>query len=77
MNSWPDLAEKFPLHFVFSCPPGFEPRPQILKRAKTANISSIESIEDPAVAMRGVDVVITDVWSQTVGSAKKGGGGKS
>ena len=72
VNSWLELAEKFALHFVFSCPPGFEPHPHILEQAGAAKISTIESIQDPAEAVEGADVLYTDVWPQTADEAGKG-----
>ncbi len=62
VNSWLEFAEKFPIHFVISCPSGYEPHPQILEQAQSAKLSRIELIQDPIEAVRGADVVYTDVW---------------
>lgn len=72
VNSWLEIAEKLPIHFVFSCPPGFEPHPQILDQAEAAKVSRIESILDPAEAVRGADVIYTDVWPTTLDDARRG-----
>jgi ornithine carbamoyltransferase len=62
VNSWLEFAQKFPLHFVFSCPAGYEPHQQILDQAESAHVSNIESIPDPAEAVVNADVIYTDVW---------------
>jgi len=62
VNSWLEFAEKFPIHFVFSCPPGYEPHSQILEQAQASGTGRIESIPDPTEATIGADVVYTDVW---------------
>jgi ornithine carbamoyltransferase len=67
-NSWLELAEKFPLHLVFSCPHGYEPHPGILEQAINAGVSTIEIVHDPYEAVREADVIYTDVWLQSRGS---------
>jgi ornithine carbamoyltransferase len=71
-NSWLELAEKIPLHIVISCPPGYEPHPQILQQAEASRTSEVELIQDPQEAVRGADVVYTDVWPRTGGEADEG-----
>lgn len=61
-NSWLELAEKLPLHFVLACPAGYEPDKTILARAIKAGKSEIEIIRDPREAAEGADVFYTDVW---------------
>lgn len=63
VNSWLELAEKFPLHFVAAVPPGHEPHPLILDQARSAGVSRIEVLHDPVKAVQHADVVYTDVWS--------------
>jgi ornithine carbamoyltransferase len=72
VNSWLELAEKFPIHFVLSCPPGYEPHPQIFEQAQAAKISKIEMIQDPLEAVEGADVVYTDVWPKNQGGGEQG-----
>ncbi|MFN0159228.1 MAG: ornithine carbamoyltransferase [Bacteroidota bacterium] len=62
VNSWVELAEKFPLHFVLACPPGYEPDQHILARTRSAGISTIEIVHDPFEAAEQADVLYTDVW---------------
>ena len=47
-------------------PPGFEPIPQVVERARTVageTGGTIEVTHDPAEAATGADVVYTDVWA--------------
>jgi ornithine carbamoyltransferase len=51
---------------IIACPPGYEPRPEIVGRAlviaaRTGAI--IELTNDPAAAVAGADAVYTDVWA--------------
>lgn len=61
-NSWLELAEKMPLCLTVSCPPGYDPHPQILQQAQQARMSDIRIVEDPVEAVRDADAVYTDVW---------------
>jgi ornithine carbamoyltransferase len=61
-NSWLELAEKFPLHLVLSCPAGYEPHPLILEQARSAGVSRIDMVADPVAAVREADAVYTDRW---------------
>ncbi|MCP9884235.1 ornithine carbamoyltransferase [Synechococcus sp. ATX 2A4] len=47
------------------CPPGFEPSPQVLARARelAGHRSSIEVSHDPVAAVRGAHGLYTDVWA--------------
>jgi ornithine carbamoyltransferase len=62
VNSWLELAEKIPLHFVVACPKGYEPDAAILARSTAAGLSTIEVVHDPMEAARGAGVLYTDVW---------------
>lgn len=44
-----------------ACPKGYEPNQQVLDYAKAYNC--FELVEDPMVAAKDADVVITDVWA--------------
>jgi ornithine carbamoyltransferase len=53
------------MHMVAACPPGHEPNAEILDEARRIakeTGSSIGVVPDPAAAVRGADVVYTDVW---------------
>lgn len=62
VNSWLELAAKFPIHFVLACPEGFEPDAAILGEARSASLSTIEIVHDVLAAARGAGVLYTDVW---------------
>ena len=62
VNSWLEVAEKLPFHFVLACPEGYEPDAGILQRAHEAGISTIEIVRDPYEAAERADVLYTDVW---------------
>jgi ornithine carbamoyltransferase len=58
-------ASKLGMHVVISSPPQLKPNERILRRALEDAKSSgatIEFIEDPREAVKGADVVYTDVW---------------
>lgn len=47
------------------CPPGRQPEPDILRRARDLAASSgaeVEVVHEPTAGVRGADVVYTDVW---------------
>jgi ornithine carbamoyltransferase len=62
VNSWLELAEKIPFHFVLVCPKGYEPDKTILIRALNAGVSQIELVHDPSKASENAEVLYTDVW---------------
>jgi ornithine carbamoyltransferase len=64
-NSWIAAAGLLGFHFVLARPRGYGPNPEILKKAQSlAKISGgeIEIVEDPLKAVKGADVIYTDVW---------------
>nr|XP_016501158.1 PREDICTED: ornithine carbamoyltransferase, chloroplastic-like [Nicotiana tabacum] len=63
VHSWLLLASVIPFHFVCACPKGFEPDEETAKRAQQAGVSKIEITNDPKEAVRGADVVYSDVWA--------------
>lgn len=60
-NSWLNAAYRFGFDLRLAVPRGYEPNPAILERARGA--ATIHVTEDPADAVRGADVVNTDVWA--------------
>ena len=51
---------------TIACPPGYEPKPEIVGRALVIAArtgAAIEIINDPAGAVAGADAVYTDVWA--------------
>ncbi|KAL6911338.1 hypothetical protein ACP4OV_000143 [Aristida adscensionis] len=63
VHSWLLLAAVLPLHFVCACPKGFEPDANTVEIARNAGLSKIEITNDPREAVKGADVVYTDVWA--------------
>ncbi|KAF8016503.1 hypothetical protein BT93_H1885 [Corymbia citriodora subsp. variegata] len=63
VHSWLLLAAVIPFHFVCACPKGFEPDEKTVEKARQAGVSKIEITNDPKEAVRGADVVYSDVWA--------------
>ncbi|KAM3237083.1 Ornithine carbamoyltransferase [Capsicum annuum] len=63
VHSWLLLASVIPFHFVCACPKGFEPDQETVKKAQNAGVSKIEITNDPKEAVKGADVVYSDVWA--------------
>ncbi|HBP63989.1 MAG TPA: ornithine carbamoyltransferase [Desulfosporosinus sp.] len=57
---------KMGLHVVIASPPGYKPDPVMVALAQAdakANGGCVEVIDDPLEAVRGADVLYTDVWA--------------
>jgi ornithine carbamoyltransferase len=63
VNSWLEMAMLYPLHFILSCPQGYEPDRALLRHAQSTGLSTIEVTSDPQRAAKGADVIYTDVWA--------------
>lgn len=63
MHSWLLLASVIPFHFVCACPKGFEPDKDTVEKAQQAGVGKIEITNDPKEAVKGADVVYSDVWA--------------
>lgn len=63
VHSWLLMASVIPFHFVCACPGGFEPDKETVEKARQAGISKIEITNDPKEAVKGADVVYSDVWA--------------
>jgi ornithine carbamoyltransferase len=64
--SWLQGAAKMGMHFTLVCPKGYEPDSNLLVGAleqATASGATLAVTHDPAVAVRGADVLYTDVWT--------------
>jgi ornithine carbamoyltransferase len=62
-HSWLNAAAVLPLNLVVACPERYEPDENILRAALRDTDGHIEMISDPAEAVRGADVIYTDVWA--------------
>lgn len=63
VHSWLRLATRFSFEFVCVCPPGYTPDAATVEYAKAAGKSSISISHDPYEAVKGADVIYTDVWA--------------
>jgi ornithine carbamoyltransferase len=63
VHSWLRLASRLPMHFACACPPAYPPDADTVERAKAAARSRIEIVHDPLAAVKGADVIYTDVWA--------------
>ena len=63
VHSWLQLASRLPMNFVCCCPEGFEPDMETVKMVEDSGLSSFELSHDPFSAVRGADVIYTDVWA--------------
>ena len=63
VHSWMRLAAKFRMEFVCACPEGFEPDAATTELARAGGVSTITISHDPFEAVKGADVVYTDVWA--------------
>lgn len=62
-NSWLNLAGRVPLDIRIGTAGGMVPDAAILNRAKSSPDSTVTILDDPKEAVRGADVVYTDVWA--------------
>jgi ornithine carbamoyltransferase len=74
-NSWINAAVRLGFPLTLACPEGYQPNKGILARALQQGTSRIRLTEDPYEAVRGADVIYTDVWAsmgQEREAAKRG-----
>lgn len=62
-RSWLNAAARFPFKFVLSAPPGYEISDSFINEVKRHGDADYAWIQDPEEAVRGADVVYTDVWT--------------
>jgi ornithine carbamoyltransferase len=65
-HSWLEGAAKVGLHFTLACPKGYGPDPGVLAQAQAqaaASGATLAVTHDPVAAVRGADVLYTDVWT--------------
>lgn len=62
-HSWMLAAAQFGFELRIACPDGFDPKESILELARSTGRGSILITRSPEEAVRGVDVVTTDVWA--------------
>jgi ornithine carbamoyltransferase len=62
-NTWVEAAAIFGFDLTLACPKGYQPNAKVLKWALAKAKSSIVLTDDPKVAVKGADVLNTDVWA--------------
>jgi len=63
VHSWLELALRIPIHFVCACPEGFSPDEELVATVNAEGKSTIEISHDPYEAVKGANVIYTDVWA--------------
>jgi ornithine carbamoyltransferase len=58
-NSYINAAQQFGFELAVACPAGYEPK--LLESLRGS--ATVEFSHDPVVAVRGADLVVTDVWA--------------
>jgi ornithine carbamoyltransferase len=64
-NSWLQGAAKMGMHLSLGCPKGYWPPAELIRKSQeeaTPHGGSIEIVEDPFQAVKGADIIYTDVW---------------
>lgn len=61
-HSWLEAAQKLKFPLCLACPPGYEPNEDIFEAACKEN-PQITLVHDPKLAVKGAQVVSTDVWA--------------
>ncbi len=62
-NSWINAAVKLPIKLNLACPAGYDPEPEIFNRALNESKLGVDLYRNPFDAVKGADVVYTDVWA--------------
>ncbi|MDH3392985.1 MAG: ornithine carbamoyltransferase [Desulfobulbaceae bacterium] len=62
-NSWIQAASRLGFALTLACPEGYDPDPEILKKAQAEATQPITVVRDPAQAVANADVINTDVWA--------------
>jgi ornithine carbamoyltransferase len=61
-NSLIEAAAMTGINLSVACPKGYEPASDVLRKAMTSAKGDISVINDPKQAVKGADVIYTDVW---------------
>lgn len=62
-HSWINAASRMEFRLHLACPKDYEPRIDIVDRALNVAKGRIEVTHDPKKAVRGADIIYTDVWT--------------
>ncbi len=63
VHSWLSLAMRLPFEFVVACPESFTPSEEMVQRTIDTGLSNVEVSHNPMDAVKGADVIYTDVWA--------------
>ena len=63
VHSWLSLSMRIPFDFTIACPENYTPDLKMVSQAKKVGLSTINISHDPIVAVKGADVIYTDVWA--------------
>ncbi len=63
VHSWVALAMRIPFKFTIACPENYEPDMDMIQKAQNEGLSEINVSHDPYDAVKGADVIYTDVWA--------------
>ena len=62
-HSWINASARLGFNLNLSCPPGYDPDPAVLSRAKSEGKGRVVLTPDPVEAVKSADVLYTDVWA--------------
>jgi ornithine carbamoyltransferase len=63
VHSWLEMAQRLSINFVCACPEKYQPDAGTIQQTQAAGLSEIEISHDPKTAVKGADIVYTDVWA--------------
>jgi ornithine carbamoyltransferase len=63
VHSWLRLATRLPIHVACACPEKYMPDAATVEMVRQSGVGAAEIVNDPFAAVRGADVVYTDVWA--------------
>ena len=70
-RSWLNAATRFNFKFVLAAPDGYQIEESFVAEARATGNPDYEWIPDPRAAVRGADVIYTDVWTSMGQEAEK------
>jgi ornithine carbamoyltransferase len=62
-HSWINASARLGFDLYLACPPGYDPDPAVLSRAKSEARGRVVLTRDPYEAVKSADVLYTDVWA--------------
>lgn len=63
VHSWLELAARLGFKFTCCCPEGYLPDMRLFDAVKALGVSDVSIDHDPRSAVRGANIVYTDVWA--------------